>query len=110
MTHEDVKIEVKGFGKDSHFERYLKPLVQDIHVEAPSDSSTTASFTIYDSHVTGAIQISSLNGVFSSRGSGHDPKQVAKQIVRDIRHQLRDWKHLRWKNSRSSKPDVRLLS
>jgi hypothetical protein len=110
MTFEDVRIDVKGFGVDSHFERFLKPLVYDLHLDAPSDSTTTASFTINNSHVTGAIQISSLNGVFSARSSGTNPRHVAKTIVRDIRKQIREWKILRWKSSKALHRGHQLLS
>lgn len=60
--------------------------------------------------MTGAIQISSLNGVFSARSSGSDPRRVAKTVARDIKKQLREWKVLRWKKGKALHPERQLLS
>lgn len=96
MQIEDVRIHLKGFEKKDRFGCFVKSLVDDIHLEAPSDSTTTASFTKSEAYVTGSIQISSSEGVFSARAEGCNPRKVALEVARELRKQLRNWRRTRF--------------
>lgn len=96
MMSDDVRLEIKGFSKDSKFGSFVKSVVDQLHLEAPSDATTTASFTKFENLVTGAIQISSSQGVFSAQGQGHKARDVVFKTVKKVRKQLRAWKKARF--------------
>lgn len=101
ISRDDLRLELKGFEAGSDFGGFTKGLVDDLYLDAPSDASLTASFTRFEDHVTGAIQISSSQGVFSATAGGVDAKEVAQKIVRRIRKQLSAWKQSRWEQNRA---------
>ncbi|WP_413288968.1 hypothetical protein [Bdellovibrio sp. HCB337] len=106
FKHDDIRIRLNGFEDDPDFAIYIKGLVDQIHFEeAPSDSTTMASFTKYEQLVTGAIQISSIQGVFSAKARGVDGRQVVHQVFREIRHQLNRWKRRRWRKEHTDKSE-----
>jgi ribosome-associated translation inhibitor RaiA len=105
--HDEIKIRINGFESDPEFAIFVKGQVDQIHFEeAPSDATTTASFTKYDTLVTGAIQISSIQGVFSAKARGEDGYQVVNQVFRQIRHQLNRWKRNRWRKEQGDKYEI----
>jgi len=102
---DDVRIELSGFKDEPEFAGYVKKLIDQIHYEeAPSDASTMASFTKYESYVTGAIQVSSSQGVFSAKAEGNNERDVVYKVFQDIFNQLRTWKHLRWLKEHPNEP------
>lgn len=101
ISRDDIRLELKGFEAGSAFGGFAKGLVDDLYLDAPSDASLTASFTRFEDHVTGAIQISSSQGVFSATAGGVGAEEVAQKIVRRIRKQLSAWKQSRWERDRS---------
>jgi hypothetical protein len=102
---DSIRIELKGFNDNPEFAAYVKKLIDQIHFEdAPSDASTTASFTKYESHVTGAIQISSVQGVFSAKAEGDNERDVVYKVFQDIFNQIRTWKHIRWLKEHPNEP------
>jgi len=107
FKREDINIRLYGFEDDPEFAIFVKGLVNQLHFEeAPSDATTMASFTKCEHLVTGAIQISSIQGVFSAKARGDDEHQVVNHVFREIQHQLSRWKRRRWRKEHPEKPEI----
>lgn len=96
FSDKDVHYQFNGFDENSKFPFLVKELIGQLHLEAPSDATTTASFTKYERLVSGAVQISSAEGVFSALGRSHNARGVLFQILRQLRIQLKEWKKKRF--------------
>lgn len=98
MPPEEIEIRLIGFAASSGFEIFLKTILDQLMLEAPSDSSITASFIKTEGLTSGEVLISSSQGQFSAHIRGRNSREVVIRIVQSIREQLGRWKKVRKKN------------
>jgi hypothetical protein len=98
MFEQDVSVQFHGFDPSKETRYFLKCALADLYEESPYGSVLKAQFFKINDLYEGVIHIASFASPFFVSSNGYDLKQLARDLIKEMRRKLRQWKSHRFAN------------
>lgn len=96
MLSEDVNISFSGFEPSQEVRKSVYYILNRLHLKSPSCSLMTATFTLTNGAIEGAINITSAAGSFVAKATDPHLPEVGQKLFDKVGMQLEKWRSLRF--------------